>query len=133
MIVQFFGINIDITIELPACLYITLCSKIAAKINGHLIQTLLNAESEINIMNCKVVEIYDISICCEVTLKMRTADSEKVPFYNCAENVEMNMTDVIFILSIFVAEGVENELIFEHLWEWVIEANTFNQADGFVE
>ena len=131
--VQFFDISISITIELPACLYATSCSRIAAKINKHLIQTLLNAESEINMMNCKIIEICDISICCEVTLKMRTADSEKMLFYNCAENVEVNVTDIISILSIFVMEGVENELIFEHFWEQAVEINTFSWADGSVE
>ena len=123
---QFFGINIDIMIELPAYLYTASCLRIAAKINEHLIQTLLNAELEINIMNHKVAEVYDISIYCEVILEMQTADSGKVFFYNCAENVEVKVVDVISILSILVAEGVENELILEHLWEQVIEINTFS-------
>ena len=35
--VQFFDINIDTTIELPACLYAALCSRIAVKINECLI------------------------------------------------------------------------------------------------
>ena len=65
-------------------------------------------------INCKIAETCNISICCEVTLKMRTADSEKVPFYNCIENVEMKMIDIIFTFFIFVMKGVENELIFEH-------------------
>ena len=54
-------------------------------------------------------------------------------FYSCTENVEVKMTDIIFTFSIFVAEGVENELILKHLWEQVVEANTFNWADGSVE
>ena len=113
MTVQFFDISINITVELPAHLYVTLCSRIAAKINGCLIQMLLNTESEINIINCKIVEICDIPICCEVTLEMQTADSEKASFYSCAENVKMKMTDIISILSIFVVKEVENKLIFE--------------------
>ena len=117
IIMQFFNINIDIMIELSAHLYATLCLKIAAKINECLIQTFLNTESEINIINCKVVEVCDIFICCEVTLEMQTADSEKASFYNYAENVEMKMTDIIFTLSIFVAKGVKDELILEHFWK----------------
>ena len=81
------------------------------------IQRLLNAKSEINIINYKIAEIYDISICCKVILKMKTADSEKASFYNCAENIEMNMADIISTLFIFVMKGVENELILKHLWE----------------
>ena len=126
MSVQFFNISIDITVGLPACLYAILCLRIAVKINEYLIQTLLNAKSEINMMNHKIAETYSISIYCEVTLEMRTADSEKAPFYSCAENVEVKVTDIIFILSIFVAEGVENELILKCFWEQVIEVNTFN-------
>ena len=84
-------------------------------------------------MNCKIAKICDISICCEVTFKMWTADSEKVSFYNCVENVEMKMTDVISIFSIFVIKGIENELILECLWEQVIETNIFNWADESVE
>ena len=123
---QFLGISINITVGLPAHLYVTLCSKIAAKVNGHLIQTLLNAESEINIMNYKIIKICDISICCEVTLKMKTADSGKTSFYSCAENVEVNITDIISILSIFVTEGVENELILECSWKQAVKINTFS-------
>ena len=37
VIMQFFNININITVELSAHLYITLCSKITAKINKYLI------------------------------------------------------------------------------------------------
>ena len=37
VIMQFFDISIDITVELPAHLYATSCSKIAAKVNEHLI------------------------------------------------------------------------------------------------
>ena len=84
-------------------------------------------------MNYKVAETCDIPICCEVTLEMQTADSRKAPFYSCAENVEVKMTDVISTLSIFVTEGVENELILEHLWEQAVEANTFSWADESVE
>ena len=65
-------------------------------------------------MNYKIVEICDIFIHCEVTFKMKTADSGKALFYNCAENVKVNVIDVISIFFIFVAEGVENELIFKH-------------------
>ena len=115
MIIQFFNISINITVKLSACLYIILCSKIAAKINEYLIQTLLNAESEINIMNYKIIEVCDISTCCKVILKMRTADLKKISFYNCAKNVEVNVIDVIFIFFIFIMKKVENELIFEHL------------------
>ena len=75
-------------------------------------------------MNHKIAEICDISICCEVILKMWTADSEKAPFYSCAENVEVKVADVTSILSIFIAEGVENELILECPWEQVVETNT---------
>ena len=113
MTVQFFDISINITIKLPACLYAVLCSKITAKINEHLIQTLLNAESEINIINHKVTEVYDIPIHCEVIFEMQTADSEKALFYNCVENVKVKMADIIFTLFIFITKEVENELIFE--------------------
>ena len=115
--VQFFNININIIIELSAHLYAALCSKIAAKINEHLIQTFLNTESEINMINHKIAKICDIFICCEVTFEMQTADSEKAPFYNCAENIKVKMTDIISILFIFIVEEVENELILECLWE----------------
>ena len=84
-------------------------------------------------MNCKIAKICDISICCEVTLKMWIIDSEKAFFYNYAENVEMKVTDVISTLSIFVAKGVENELILECLWEQMIEVNTFSWVDKSVE
>ena len=84
-------------------------------------------------MNCKVAEACDIPIHCEITLEMQTADSGKAPFYSCAEDVEVKMADIIFTFSIFVAEGVENELIFEHFWEQVIEVNTFNWADESVQ
>ena len=84
-------------------------------------------------MNCKIAEIYDIFICCEVTFEMQTADSEKALFYNCAENVEVEVADVISILSIFVVKGVENELILECLWEWVIKANIFSWINGSVQ
>ena len=84
-------------------------------------------------MNYKVTEVCDISIHCEVTLKMRTVDSGKASFYSCAENVKVNVTDIISILSIFVAEGVENELIFKCFWKQMIETNTFNWTDEFVE
>ena len=77
---QFFNISINITVKLPACLYIILCLRIAVKINEYLIQTLLNAESEINMMNCKVIEVCDISIYCEITLKMQTVNLRKVFF-----------------------------------------------------
>ena len=77
-------------------------------------------------MNCKIIEACDISICCEVTLKIKTADSRKASFYSCAEDVKMNVTDVTSIFFIFVAEGVENELTFKCLWEWAVEINTFN-------
>ena len=66
-------------------------------------------------MNCKIVEIYNIFIYCEVIFEMRTADSEKTLFYNYVKNVEMKMTNLIFTLFIFVAEEVENELIFKCL------------------
>ena len=131
--VQFFDISIGITVELPAHLYAASCSRIAAKINECLIQTLLNAGSEINMMNHKIAEICDIPIHCEVILEMWTADSEKAPFYNCAENIEMKMTDIISIFFIFVVKGVENELILECLWEQVVEANTFSQMNGSVQ
>ena len=133
MTVQFFDININIIVKLPAHLYATSCSKIAVKINGHLIQTLLNAESEINMMEHKVAETCDISIHYEVTLEMQTADSGKAPFYSCAENVEMKMINIIFIFFIFIAEEIENELILKHLWEQVVETNTFSWADESVE
>ena len=68
-------------------------------------------------MNYKITEIYNIFICCEVTFKMWTADLKKMPFYSCAENVKMKIIDIIFIFSIFVAEGIENELILEHFWK----------------
>ena len=84
-------------------------------------------------MNYKVAEIYDIFICCEVTLEMWTVDSGKVPFYNCAENVEIKVTGIICTFSIFVVKGVENELILECLWEQVIEANIFSWADKSVK
>lgn len=113
--VQFLNISINIIIGLPAHLYATSCSKIAAKINEHLIQTLLNAESEINIINHKVAKAYDISIHCDVTLEMQTADSEKAPFYSCAEKIKVKIADVIFTLSIFITEEIENELIFKCL------------------
>ena len=124
--VQFFSISIDIMIELPAHLYATSCSRIAAKVNRCLIQTLLNAESEINIMNCKIAETCDISIYCEVTLEMWTADSEKMPFYDYAENVEVKVADVTSTLFIFVVKGIENELILKCPWEQVIEINIFS-------
>ena len=131
--VQFFNININITVKLPAHLYAASCSKIAAKINEHLIQTLLNAESEINMINHKIAEICDIPIHCEVTFEMQTVDSGKAPFYSCAEDVEMKMADIISILFIFVAERVENKLIFEHFWKQAVEANIFSQADESVQ
>ena len=84
-------------------------------------------------MNYKVAEICDIFIYYEVTLEMQTADSRKASFYSCAENVEIKVTDITFTLFIFVAERVENELIFKHLWKWVIEINISNQADEFIE
>ena len=112
---QFFDISINITVKLSAHLYAASCLKITTKINEYLIQTLLNAESEINMINYKVVKTYDISIHCEVIFEMKTADSGKALFYSCAENVKMNVIDIIFIFSIFVAERVENELILEHL------------------
>ena len=115
MTVQFFGININITIGLPAHLYATSYLRITAKVNEHLIQTLLNAESKINMMNYKVVEVYDISISCEITFKMQTADSGKASFYSYAENVEVKMIDITSTLFIFVTKKVENELILEHL------------------
>ena len=93
----------------------------------------MNTESEINMINYKIAEICGIPIYCEVTLKMQTADSEKAFFYDCAENVEVKVTDVIFTLFIFVAEGVENELILEYLWEQAVEVNIFSWADKFVE
>ena len=37
MIMQFLNINIDITVELPAHLYATSCSRITAKINEYLV------------------------------------------------------------------------------------------------
>ena len=112
---QFLNININTTVELPAHLYIILCLKITAKINKHLIQIFLNAESEINMMNHKIAEIYDISICCEVTFEMKTVDLRKTFFYNYTENVEVNITDITFILFIFITKGIENELIFKCL------------------
>ena len=126
VIVQFLDISIDITVRLSAHLYAALYFRIAAKINECLIQTLLNAESEINIMNHKIAEICGISICCKVILEMQTADSEKVFFYSCAENVEMKMIDVISTFFIFVMKEVENELIFECFWEQAVEVNTFS-------
>ena len=111
--VQFLGISIDIIVELSAHLYAASCLRITVKINECLVQTLLNAESEINMINHKVVKICDIFIHCEVTLEMQTADSEKASFYSCAEDVKMKVVDIIFILSIFVMKGVENELILE--------------------
>ena len=117
MTVQFFNININITVELFACLYTTSCSKIAAKINECLIQTLLNVESEINMMNCKVAETCDIFIHCEVILEMWTADLKKMLFYDCVENVKVKMTDIISTLFIFIVKEVENELIFKYFWE----------------
>ena len=84
-------------------------------------------------MNYKIIKIYSISIHCEVTLKIWTADSEKAPFYNCAENVEMKMAGITSTLFIFVAERVENELILEHLWEQTVEINISNQTNESVE
>ena len=77
-------------------------------------------------INYKITEVCDIFIHCKVTFKMQTADSEKAPFYNCAENVEMKMTGITSTLSIFVTKGVENELILEHPWEQAVEINIFN-------
>ena len=77
----------------------------------------MNTRSEINMINCKIADTYNISIHCEITLEMWTADSRKMFFYNCTENVEVKMIDVIFIFSIFVTKEVENELIFKCLWE----------------
>ena len=131
--VQFFDISINITIKLPACLYAALCSRIAVKINECLIQTLLNAESEINMMNYKIAEICDIPIYCEVTFEMQTADSGKTLFYNCAENVEMEIAGITSTLFIFIAKGVENELILEHLWKQAVKINISSQADGSVQ
>ena len=68
-------------------------------------------------MNYKVAEVCGISICCEVTLKMQTADSGKTSFYNCAENVEVKIVDITSIFFIFIIKKVENELILECLWE----------------
>ena len=133
MAMQFLGTSIGTAVGLPAHLYVTSCSRITAKVNGHLVQTFLDAGSEINMMNYKIAEICGIPIHCEVTLEMQTADSEKAPFYSCAEDVEVKIAGIISTLSIFVTEGVENELILEHLWEQVVEANTFSQADGSVE
>ena len=84
-------------------------------------------------MNYKIVEICDISICCEVTFEMQTADSGKAPFYSCAKNVKIKMTDVISTLFIFIAERVENKLIFKHFWEQVVEINIFSWVNEFVE
>ena len=70
MAVQFLDTSIGTTVGLPACLYAASCSRIAAKVNECLVQTLLDAGSEINMMNCKVAEACDIPICCEVTLEM---------------------------------------------------------------
>ena len=112
--VQFLDISIDITVELPVYLYVTSCLRIAAKINEYLIQTLLNAESEINMINCKIIEICNILIYCEVTFKMKTADLRKAFFYNCTENIKVNVTDIISTFFIFVVKRVENELILEH-------------------
>ena len=84
-------------------------------------------------MDHKVAEIYDIPICCEITLEMQTADSGKVLFYSCTEDVEVKITDITSILSIFVAEKVENELIFECFWEQVIKVNTFSWMNKFVQ
>ena len=126
MTVQFFDISIDITVELSTHLYITLCSKINTKVNEHLIQTFLNAESEINMMNHKVVETCNISIYCEVTFKMKIVNSGQVPFYSCVKNVKMNVINITFTLFIFVIKEVKNELILKHLWEQVIEINTFS-------
>ena len=131
--VQFFNININITVELPAYLYAVSCFRIAVKINKHLIQTLLNAESKINMINYKIVKICDILIYCEVIFKMWIADSGKVLFYNCTENIKMKMADVTFILSIFVVKGIENELILECPWEQMIEANTFSWVNESVQ
>ena len=84
-------------------------------------------------INYKVAEVCDISIHCEVTLEMWTADSGKAFFYSCAENVKVEMIDVISTFFIFVAEGVENELIFKCFWEQTVEVNIFNWADESVE
>ena len=84
-------------------------------------------------INHKIAKACDISIYCEITFKMWTADSEKTPFYNCAENVEVKMTDVNFILSIFVTEEVENELILKCLWEQMVKGNTSSWVDKSVE
>ena len=84
-------------------------------------------------MNHKIIEICDILIHCEVILEMRTADLGKAPFYSCAENIEMNVVNIISTLFIFVAEGIENELIFEHFWEQAVEVNIFSWADESVE
>ena len=84
-------------------------------------------------MDCKVAEVYDIPIHCEVTLEMWTADSGKVPFYDCAENVKMKVADVTSTLFIFVAEEVENKLIFKCPWEWAVEANTSSQVNESVQ
>ena len=64
-------------------------------------------------MNYKIIKICDIFIYCEITLKIQTADSKKMFFYNYVENVKMKITDIIFIFSIFIAEKIENELIFK--------------------
>ena len=84
-------------------------------------------------INHKVAEVYGISIHCEVTLEMQTADSGKALFYNCAKNVEVKMIDITSTFSIFIVKEVENELIFKHLWKQVIEANISSWADESVE
>ena len=84
-------------------------------------------------MNCKIIKVCNISICCEVILKMQTANSEKTSFYNCVKNVEIKMTDIIFIFSIFITKKIENKLIFKHLWKQVIEANIFSKTNESVK
>ena len=77
-------------------------------------------------INYKIAETCNILIHCEITLEMQTADLKKASFYSCAENVEIKIINIIFILSIFVVKKVENELIFEHLWEQAVETNIFS-------
>ena len=58
---------------------------------------LLNAELEINIINYKIINIYNISIYYEVILEIKTVDLKKMFFYNCTENVEIKITDIFFV------------------------------------
>ena len=77
-------------------------------------------------MNCKIIKICNIFICCEVNFKIQTADSGKAPFYNCTENVKIKMINIIFTLFIFIVKKAENKLILKYSWKQAVEINIFN-------